>query len=86
MLALQWINFNHQAGDLQFFFSEQLYSKIAELSCVPSMEVSVLPSLPSSKLWDGLKMACALMMQSLAMQIRYIHMHVTMNTWALHVA
>ena len=72
MLALQWINFNHQASDLQFFFSEPLYNKVAELSCVPSTEVTVLPSLPSTKLWEGLKTACALMMQSLAMQIRYV--------------
>lgn len=78
MVALQWINSSHHAGDLEFFFSDELYRKIAQLSCVPSTEVPLLPSLPSSKLWEGLKGACALMMQSLAMQIRCAcDMHVT---------
>lgn len=102
MVALRWLNFKHEANDLLFFFSEELYTKIAELSCLPSTEVtssarpsSIPPSsappssappssvptsstppssashsLPPSKLLGCVKMACAQLLQFLAMEIR----------------
>lgn len=71
MVALQWINLKHEAADLQLFFTEELYRKIVELSCIPSTEVSALPPLPPSKLWERVKVSCALLTQFLAMEIRY---------------
>ena len=73
MLALQWMNLHPQAGDLQSFFTDTLYGKIAELSCVPSTEVHPLPALPPSQLWDSIKTASAFMMQLLAMKIRCVY-------------
>lgn len=71
MVALQWINMKHEASDLQLFFTDDLYSKIVELSCVPSTEVSALPSPPPSTVWERVKRSCALLVQFLAMEIRY---------------
>ena len=72
MVALQWINMKHEATDLQLFFTEDLYSKLVELSCFPSNEVSALPSPPPSKVWERVKKSCSLLTQFLAMEIRYI--------------
>ena len=68
MVALQWVGLKHEANDLQPFFTDELYGKIAELSCIGN---SIPPSpLSTSKLWGGVKTACALLTQLVAMEIR----------------
>ena len=75
LLALQWINFQHEPRDLYLLFSDDLYNKMATVSGMVSTRVEVDVSLPTTRLANRLRMACVLVYQLLALRVGYAIEH-----------
>jgi len=70
LLALQWINFQHEPSDLHLLFTNDLYTKMVALAGV--VTTKVIPKTVSTtpnRLEDRVRCACALTMQLLGLTV-----------------